>query len=617
MKINQANNVFSVYNTFKLILSLFSGYEKIRFIKILILTFISALLDVIGIASILPFISIVASPELVLENKTLKLFYNLLNFESINSFIYLVGIFVFILFVFSVIVKTITSFHQLGFTMYIEKSLSNKLLNKYLSSPYEWFLLKNGASLGRKILAETSEVVNNSILPLIYFIANFFVCILIVIFLLFINYKIAIITALLFGLAYILIYILIKNRLQKAGISRTESNSRRYKIIGDSFQGLKELKVLNLETVISKSFEFESDKYAKSKTFAVVAGQIPKFGIEALVFGGLLFFMLLMLAKGMDLVSVLPLISLYAFSGYRLMPAIQTMFNHLTNLRFSEAPLTILLKEIHEPIDKSFNFQNFVPTNFLQKKNDVFISLKSVSYRYPNNENYIINSISIDIPFGTNIGIMGITGAGKTTLVDLLLGLLFPSVGQIFINDVLLESKNRRSWNNIIGYVPQRMYLTNATILENIALGVNKNEIDIEKVFFSAKIACIHDFIENELEQAYDTIVGDNGSRLSGGQRQRIAIARAVYNEPKVLILDEATSALDQITENAIINNLKCFFGKITIIQVAHRVTTLKECDNILVLKHGTIHSCGSYSYLAKNCELFNELSNPNNSESI
>lgn len=608
---NSTNGGFNLLDTFKKIFSLLSKSDKIKFIKIFILTFFSALFDVFGVASILPFISIVSNPNIIKQNFYLNFLYNELNFLSVDAFIYFTGIIVFIFFIFSIIVKTVTSFKQLSFTMYLEYSLSNNLFHKYLNSPYEWFLLKKGSSLGRKVLSETSEVVNNAILPMIYFIANFTLCILILFLLIIVDFKLTLVVIAVLGISYFFIYYLTKNKLRSAGVERTESNAQRFKVIGDSFQGLKQLKISNLEPVVAKLFQKESQKYSRSKTFAVVVGQLPKFGIEALIFGGLLFVMLFLLSIKNNIENILPILSLYAFSGYRLMPAIQTMFNHLTNLRFSENPLNVLIKELNDiPESDRIDFNNFVEYDFLSGSTEINIVVSNVGYCYPGNSKSAVSSLSFEIPFGCNFGVVGMTGGGKTTTIDLLLGLLSPTNGSVSINGKELSYLNRNSWNKLIGYVPQNMFFANTTIIENIALGIDAKNIDRDLAIECARIACIDEFIQNDLDLGYDTLIGDNGSRLSGGQRQRIAIARALYNRPKILLLDEATSSLDQITEKLIVENLKSFYGKITIIQVAHRISNLKDCDVILVLNNGQIESKGSYNFLINNSKVFQGLAN-------
>jgi ABC-type multidrug transport system fused ATPase/permease subunit len=300
-----------------------------------------------------------------------------------------------------------------------------------------------------------------------------------------------------------------------------------------------------------------------------------------------------------NLPEAIPIIALFAFSGYRLMPALQSIYASLTQLRFSGSALDALYEE----------FTGFKSTGALTNDKPLAlhyrIALEGVSYRYPNKEHPALQSISLEVPRKSIVGLVGATGSGKSTLVDIILGLLTPQTGVIKVDGIPIEENNRRAWRNSIGYVPQQIYLTDDTIMANIGFGLDTKDINQCAVERAAKIACIDDFVKNDLPDGYETRVGDRGIRLSGGQRQRIGIARALYFNPSILILDEATSALDNLTEQDVMRALHDLNEDITIIMIAHRLTTVKNCDLIFFLENGELKSQGSYETLSKINEKF------------
>jgi ABC-type multidrug transport system fused ATPase/permease subunit len=312
-------------------------------------------------------------------------------------------------------------------------------------------------------------------------------------------------------------------------------------------------------------------------------------------FGGILLILLYTKAQTGDFINSLPIISLYAFAGYRLMPAFQQIYSALTQLAFVSPSIDKLNNDLKELKVHEKN-QDQVAITFNKA-----IKLNKIYYNYPNTSRTSLNNVKLTIPARSTVGIIGQTGCGKTTMVDIILGLLEPMKGTLEVDEKIITRKNVRSWQRSIGYVPQSIFLSDDTVAANIAFGVDTKNIDLEAVKKASKIANLHEFVKDELPKQYQTKIGENGVRLSGGQRQRIGVARALYHNPKVLIFDEATSALDSQTEKLImgaINNLK---GDITIILIAHRLDSLKNCDNIYLLDKGELKGQRSFEDLAKN----------------
>jgi len=309
--------------------------------------------------------------------------------------------------------------------------------------------------------------------------------------------------------------------------------------------------------------------------------------------------MLYLMAQSGSFASALPIIALYAFAGYRLMPALQQIYGALTSLRFAGPALDALHQDLMSLQPAGPNTQQ--PAMPLTQA----ITLNNIVYRYPNAATPTLKSISLSIPAKSTVGLVGTTGSGKTTTVDLILGLLDAQEGTLAIDGQPITDHNKRAWQRAIGYVPQQIYLADDSVAANIAFGIEPEQIDLAAVERAAKIANLHEFVISDLPQGYATTVGERGVRLSGGQRQRIGIARALYHNPQVLILDEATSALDNLTEQAVMEAVHNLGHEITIILIAHRLSTVRECDQIFLLEKGELKGSGIYDELTASSQQF------------
>jgi ATP-binding cassette, subfamily B, bacterial PglK len=297
-----------------------------------------------------------------------------------------------------------------------------------------------------------------------------------------------------------------------------------------------------------------------------------------------------------NLQKALPVLALYAMAGYRLLPALQQVYAQLTNLRFAGPTLDRLHADITQLEPSSTRAGDAAAGSRLPLRKELV--LENVSYSYPGTERPVLDNLTLHIPAGTTVGLVGATGSGKTTTVDVILGLLRPQMGRVLVDSTVITDQNVRDWQRIIGYVPQSVYLSDESIAANIAFGQTKDQIDMAAVERAARIAHLHDFVTGELKHGYETRVGDRGIRLSGGQLQRIGIARALYHDPEVLILDEATSALDTVTESLVMNTVHDLAQRKTIIIIAHRLSTVRKCDQIFVLESGKVVERGTFDSL-------------------
>lgn len=591
---------------FKKMFELLSSQEKKRFFLLLILTFIMAILDMVGVASILPFISVLSNPKIIETNIYLLKIYNLssaLGVNSVQQFIFLLGIVVFILLIFSLFIKIITIYFQTRFALMREYSISKRLVECYLRQPYIWFLNRNSSDLGKIILSEVIRVVEGVLIPIINIISQSIVALAILFLLILVNPVLSFVIAMIIILSYLIVFNFVKKSITRFGNIRFQKNSERFLIISEAFSATKEVKVGGLEHEYINRFSKPAQIYAKNQSLAYVMGQIPRYFLEGIAFGGLIILVLILMLQGNNFDKIIPIIAFYAFAGYRLMPAFQQIYASSALLRFTQPALDLLHKDL---INLQYSKQTSNNTNFIPITKSVI--LNNVSFSYPNSKKLSLKNINLTIPAFTKVGIVGVTGSGKTTLVDLILGLLDPTQGTLSVDKNEIKNDNKRSWQKSIGYVPQQIYLSDASVATNIAFGVDIKNIDEKSVENAAKIANLHNFIINELPLGYNTIIGEKGVRLSGGQRQRIGIARALYHNPQIFILDEATNALDNITEQAIMDAINNLGNKITIILITHRLKTIKNFDTIFFMEKGSLIKQGNYNFLLENCEQFRKM---------
>ena len=565
---------------------------------LLIMILIMTLLDVIGVASILPFIAVLTNPNIVETNSILNAVFKSLSIfgvENNQQFLFALGVMVFILLVISLVIKSITTYVQAYFSKMCEYSISKRLIEKYLHQPYSWSLNRHSSELGTTILSEVNRVVGAGLAPMMEVISRLAVTIGLVILIIVVNPKLALIISVSLGVAYGLIFYFVKKYLAKIGKQTQKNNQLRFLSVNDAFSAIKEIKTGGLEQIFIKQFSKPAKIFAKNETIIQAISQIPRYILEIVAFGGILLMLLYMMSQTNDLSKVLPIISLYVFAGYRLMPSVQQIYHSFTNIIFVGPSLEKLCNDLKN-LKLIDNKQNKEKLPFEKK-----ISLKKIYYNYPNASQTSLSNINLTIPAKSTIGIIGATGSGKTTMIDIILGLLEPQKGTLEIDGNIITKKNMRSWQRSIGYVPQNIYLTDDTIAANIAFGVEAETINQKLVENAAKTANLHEFVINELPEKYEATIGERGVRLSGGQRQRIGLARALYHKPQVVIMDEATSALDYQTEEIVMDAIKLLGNNTTIILIAHRLNTLKHCNIIYKLDKGELVDQGTFDELINN----------------
>ena len=415
----------------------------------------------------------------------------------------------------------------------------------------------------------------------------------IILLLIIINPIIALSTLLILSFSYIAIYLSIKKLLFDAGNERAISNKERFFALSETIGSIKEIKLRNLEETFLNRFAKSSLILIKKTILVQAISDLPRYMIEAIAFGGMIMLILVLMSKNISIDQYLSLIALYTFAGYRLLPALQQVYAASTNLKSIDVPLENIFRDLYILKTTKKNSNNLSQIELKES-----LELKNINFKYPFSKKKVLKNISFKIQAFSKVGIIGLSGSGKTTVVDIILGLHDQLSGSILIDKVEINSSNKKSWQSNIGYVPQSIYLFDDSIAANIAFGLKNDEIDVNKIERAAKIANIHEFIVNNLEHGYNTKVGERGARLSGGQKQRLGIARALYHKPKLIIFDEATSALDNMTEREVMDAIKNINKETTVIIVAHRLSTIEGCDNILLFDKGELKIQGNINNL-------------------
>lgn len=570
---------------YKKIWFVLTTHEKKRALLLFFLMITMAIFEVLGVGSVMPFLSVLGNQDSIQTNEYLFKVYSFFSFSSNKSFLIFLGVSALVILLLSAVIRTLTYHALFRFSNMRRHSIGQKLLKKYLQQPYKFFLNRNSSDVTKTILSETDILIEQVIVPAVRLVTYSVVTIFLVLFLFIIDPLLALILASIFGCFYIFMYLTVRQYLGKIGKDRVKANGNRFKVVLETIGGIKDLKVLGREKVYLDSFKKPSFDFSYYSAISKTLSQAPQFLMEAIAFGSLLVMAIYGLTSDdFDLGKFLPVLGLYALGVLKLKPAIFEIYKNLSAIKFGGSALDNVIKDLKELPTENVNIQNDNKRLLLKES----LCLENVNFSYDNSTKLALENININIKVNTTVGIIGTTGAGKSTLVDIILGLLTPNDGRIMIDDNILSLENIRQWQNSIGYVPQNIFLIDDTIASNIAFGVPKEQIDMKQVEQVAKMAKVYDFISS-LEKGFETEIGERGVRLSGGQRQRLGIARALYHNPELLILDEATSALDNETEAEVMKAIDGMSGNKTIIMIAHRLSTVERCDMLIKIQNGKI----------------------------
>lgn len=595
-----------MFEVFRKVFALLDMQERRRFWVLTVLMVFVALVEVAGVSAVLVLLNVLADPASVDNSRALSWLRDVLGTDSAFSFQVALALIVLAVVFGGLFIKALGTYANYRYSFMRGSAISYRLLASYLRQPYEWFLTRNSAEIGKNVLTEVDGMTNRVLSPLLRLTSNLILVIAMLGFLLVVDPTVTLLSGLILGGSYVLIYLRLRGLLQKSGEDLVAALEQRYRIAQESTGGIKDVKLLGLESGYAKQFATASNGTARSLIRVGIMSELPRFVLEGITFGALLSLVLVLLFRNDgNIASIVPTLGIFAFSVMRLLPALQQTYFSLASIRGAQASLEAIVADYAAAKDGHWAGPEPKGDSLPVKS---ALELKDISFRYSSANRPALSNLDLTIPARTTVGLVGSTGAGKTTLVDLILGLLTQNSGELRVDGTLITDENRRAWQNSLGYVPQSIYLTDDTVAANIAFGVPKDKIDRAALERAARAAALHDFVMNDLAEGYDTIVGERGIRLSGGQRQRIGIARALYRTPSLLIMDEATSALDNITERVVMEAVQNIRADTTIILIAHRLTTVKDCDRIFLMEKGRIAAAGTYDELVNGNATFRSM---------
>lgn len=555
------------------------------------LSIIASVADILSIGAILPFMAALANPQELFEHQIAQPLVELMQIRSPSELLLPLTIAFVVAAIGAAIIRYLLLWCQIKMAHIIGTDISNRIFQLSLLQPYEVHVSRNSAEIISAVTVKAHQVIRQVIMPLII-ITNSVVFIgAVLVILASIGPETGIVAFLGLGCIYIIIVLVTKSGLLKAGQIVNKRQNHVVKILQEGLGGIRDV-IIGGTQESYRTLYYKADTEMRHAMAKIqIVGQGPRYAIEMLGIIGLAVFVYTISANDAGLKDAIPIIAALAMGAQRIMPTLQQTYNAWTQIRGSQAVLEEALRLLEQQVTIQSSSTDSAALKFNEK-----IELKNVSFQYKvENRRKILQNLNLIIRKGSRIGILGPTGCGKSTLLDLLMGLLIPTTGTITIDGIAITQHNSRAWQAHIAHVPQAIFLADATITENIAFGVPANKVDLARVKLATKLAQIDKYIDS-LDRGYNTMVGERGVRLSGGQRQRLGIARALYKRASVIILDEATSALDEGTERAIMNAIKDLHEECTIIMVAHRLTTLKNCSEVIELKEGSIFKHGSYA---------------------
>lgn len=591
--------------TIKRGLTLMNREERRRAVGVSFVLLVAAFAAAAMIGSILPFFSALTDPDYIHSQKTLAWLFDTLGFQSDFSFLIFLGVFSIAIILLGNLLQLLRVIVTVNFTQMQMHHIGVRLLSRYLSQPYVKFLNLNASTASSHVLAGSMQAVNRFFFPLVDLFASVVTALAIIALLLWIDPAISLASLTLIGGTYVLMLYLLRDRLATLGDEVVEANKQRFRTANEALTGIKDIKTLGREASYLGFYEDQSLRFSRGQAEVAVLSGFPQFFIQIIAFGGIILLCLILVrpeTSGANASSFFPLLGVYAFAVQKLVPELQKIYGALATLRSSTAIISQLSDEFSSAPKLAFVDPNGPRTGL--KKN---LRLENVGFSYPGTERPGLVNVSFAIEAGMSLGIVGRSGAGKTTLADILLGLLQPTEGQLVIDDTPLTDEARHDWQRTLGYVPQYIFLSDTSIGANIALGVPDAQRDASRIRSSAAAAQLHEFIES-LPEGYETRVGDRGVKLSGGQRQRIGVARALYHDRDVMVFDEATSALDTATERDLMSAISGLAGQKTVIVIAHRLSTVRNCDRIAVLDGGRLVGFGAWEELERDNQTFRKI---------
>ena len=591
-----------MFKIIRQLFSLLSAQQVKQFYILQVFVIIMAFTELLGIASIAPFMALVGDISILEKSNIFAELYKLSGLTDPMSFVFYTGLLVLVALTISTLVSMFTVWKLSLYGASVGIEIADRLYAYYMREDWQFHASGSSAQLTKQVSTEAMRITGGIIQPLMQMNAKVILAVLISVSILIYNPVIAIVGLVIFALAYFLLYKLVRKKLVSNGQKISQVSTERFRLMNEGFGGIKDVLLLNRNHNFIKRFEESGSVYARALGLNTGISQIPRYFMELIAFGSMIGLVLLLikLHEG-NLGIVLPILAVYALAAFKLLPALQQIYGSIAQIKGNLAAFEAVKEDLERSVRLDPLFIKETMPIRIELKNK--ITLDNIRFSYPGKVIPAVNGVTVTIPANSVVGLVGSSGSGKSTLIDLLLGLLTPQQGTVCVDDVTITPENKRAWQDLLGFVPQSIFLSEGSIAENIAFGLPVNDIDMNQVMNAVALAHLTELAE-ELPDGVNTKVGERGVQLSGGQRQRIGIARALYNKAEVLVFDEATSALDGITEKIVMDAIHEFSGQKTIVMIAHRLKTVQKCDIIYLMKHGDIVDSGTYDELIlKNSE--------------
>ena len=593
----------NILEPFKRLYAILPDSSRRGLIWVVLISLVTALFETISVASILPFMALVMDPSVIDQYPSVKYLLSSIGAETRSAELITAGVLTISVLAIGNGVTATNLWMQTRYLALTKQALSSELFAGYMRLPYSFHTQRDAASLLRVVDGDVDSALGGFLFALLVVIGKGLSAIVLIALIVLVNPFVALGSVLMLGCAYLVVYKLIRARQSQLGIKKVNASTVLGRTATEGLAGLKELRILGREGTASDEYKRTIKVLTEANAANLVVTALPRYAIEIFAYAGIVVFTLLLVLKG-EATEAMPSLALYALAGNRLVPAFQQLFAGAVAIKYHTHAVDSLDKDLKVVRDAHLMELSVDQTPVLFKNE---IHLQDVGFKYPAANRNALTNINLTIPQNQSVGLVGRTGSGKTTLADILLGLYPANEGTITIDGVPLSQENERAWRQRVGYVPQNVFLTNATVAQNIALGIPSDLISHTEVLRAAKMAQAEEFID-QLPDGYETIVGERGVKLSGGQKQRLGIARALYHNPDVLVFDEATSALDGMTEDAVMQAVQSLSSERTMILIAHRLRTIQACDRIVMLEAGRVVADGKYDDLMATSEAFQKL---------
>ena len=577
-----------------------------QFYILQVLVVIMAFTELLGIASIAPFMALVGDISILETNGVFAQLYQLSGLNNPMDFLFYTGVIVLVMLTFSTVISMFTTWRLSIFGARIGTEIADRLYSHYMQQSWQFHASGSSAQLTKQVSTEAARISSQIVQPLMIMNSKLVLALFISISIVIYDPVIAILGLFIFSIAYFVLYRLVRQKLESNGQQLSEVSTQRFRLMNEGFGGIKDVLLLNRSHDFITRFHDSGKVFARAQGTNIAISQVPRYFIELIAFGAMISLVLVLIkVHSGNLGEVLPILAVYALAAFKLLPALQQIYSSLSQIKGNTAAFEAVKDDLERSFDSQKTSSDTVVSTPIDLKRS--IKLSNIEFTYPGKERPAVDGVNMSIPVNSVIGLVGSSGSGKSTLIDLLLGLLTPQQGGIYVDDIRITADNKRAWQDLLGFVPQSIFLSEGSIAENIAFGIPAKDISLKQVNKALNLANLTELVE-QLPDGVNTKVGERGVQLSGGQRQRIGIARALYHEAEVLVFDEATSALDGITEKIVMDAIHEFSGQKTIIMIAHRLKTVEKCDLIYFMEHGKIIDHGTYQELVVRNVKFKEM---------